>query len=366
MADEQYGWLDRETAERLLRGEPLDAVDAAAGQRAARLAETLDALSVKPAPTGDELPGEAAALAAFRKARAEREDLALPGHGASSDAGLVRIGGRVRGRSSAVRRPRRARPVRLGLAAALAVGMIGGVAVATGTGALPTPFDDDPGPAASVSAPAPPDPGRPSVPSSPTPGGRTGTTTPDGTPSGPPADKPAPGHEGRAEDRDRKRRDRYGKWWEAVVSACRDLRRGTDLDPERRRTLERMAGGRSRVERYCDGVLKGPGGFRDWDHKGPGRDGHDGYHDDDRGDGDPGGDHGGDHGTGSDHGDGPGPGPGDDDGDDDITPGGSGSGGDDGWDRDLLSSGPPDAAPGHPEQPVTAPRPFPEPSRSPL
>ncbi|AWW37975.1 MULTISPECIES: hypothetical protein [Streptomyces] len=359
MADEQYGWLDRETAERLLRGEPLDAVDAAAGERAARLAETLDALSVKPAPTGDELPGEAAALAAFRKARAEREDLALPGHGASSDAGLVRIGGRVRGRSSAVRRPRWARPVRLGLAAALAVGMIGGVAVATGTGALPTPFDDDPGPAASVSAPAPPDPGRPRVPSSPAPDRRPGATERDDAPSGPPAGKPGPGHEGRAEDRDRTRRDRYGKWWEAVVSACRDVRRGTDPDPGRRRTLEKLAGGWSRVERYCEGVLKGPGGFGNWDDKGPGRDGQHGDpgdrgdHDDDRGDGDQGRDHSGDHGEDSGDGDGRG-----DDGDDHIPPG-DGAGGDGGWDRDLVSSGPPDAAP---DRPVTAPRPSPEPS----
>lgn len=71
MADEQDGWLDRETAEILLRGESLKAVDPAVRDRAERLAETLDALAAYPAPTSGELPGEAAALAAFRKARAD-------------------------------------------------------------------------------------------------------------------------------------------------------------------------------------------------------------------------------------------------------------------------------------------------------
>ena len=136
MADEQYRWLDRGTAESLLSGESLEAVDPADRDRAERLAKTLDALSVDPPPTGAELPGEAAALAAFRKARTDRADdwvgdrpvrtpPSLPGPPLprpSSDAGLVRIGGPdpdAPGR-------RRPRPVRFGLAAALAVGMVGG------------------------------------------------------------------------------------------------------------------------------------------------------------------------------------------------------------------------------------------------
>ncbi|MDX3578399.1 hypothetical protein PV663_15930, partial [Streptomyces sp. FL07-04A] len=187
MADKHDRWLDRETSERLLRGESVDdAVAGAAQEEAERLARTLGALSASaaaPPPADEELPGEAAALAAFRKVHADRHDLAarprrtgvaglsdVAGHtgpaaragraarAAAADApapeggeaGLVRIGGRV---AESGRRPRRGRPVRLGLAAALAVGMVGGVSAATAAGYLPTPFDDQaPGrPVASVS-----------------------------------------------------------------------------------------------------------------------------------------------------------------------------------------------------------------------
>ncbi|MYR62806.1 extensin, partial [Streptomyces sp. SID625] len=71
MADEQYRWLDSDSAERLLRGEPLDTVDVTVRDQAERLARALDALAaesvVHPAQAPAELPGEAAALAAFRK-----------------------------------------------------------------------------------------------------------------------------------------------------------------------------------------------------------------------------------------------------------------------------------------------------------
>ncbi|MER6694839.1 hypothetical protein ABT329_38990, partial [Streptomyces minutiscleroticus] len=69
MADEQDKWLNREAAERLLRGEPLECADAAVRARADRLAGTLRALAAGTPPTGPELPGEAAAVAAFRQAR---------------------------------------------------------------------------------------------------------------------------------------------------------------------------------------------------------------------------------------------------------------------------------------------------------
>lgn len=160
MADEQDKWLDRETAEFLLRGEPLEGADPAVRDRAERLLAALGALA-PPVPAGEELPGEAAALAAFRKVRAEQADAsagvsAAVGHGAAdrlSGAGPVRVGSRGEG----ARRPRRGRPLRLGLAAALTVGMIGGVAAAAGTGVLPTPFDrTEPEPAATVSAAASP------------------------------------------------------------------------------------------------------------------------------------------------------------------------------------------------------------------
>ncbi|MET8508875.1 extensin, partial [Streptomyces sp. NPDC004787] len=75
MADE-YQWLDQEAAERLLRGEPVDPVGTPARAQAELLARALDSARTPAAgplagPDG-ELPGEAAALAAFRKAVAER------------------------------------------------------------------------------------------------------------------------------------------------------------------------------------------------------------------------------------------------------------------------------------------------------
>ncbi|WP_406310991.1 extensin [Streptomyces thermoviolaceus] len=173
MADEQYRWLDRDTAERLLRGEPPGTADTAVTARAERLARALDSLTAGlcPEPPADEeLPGEAAALAAFRKARAEAADAArsagtaeaglgggLPARRSGlppADAGLLRLGGRpgarAHERGGRPRHPVRRRPVRLALSAALAASAIGAAAVTTTV--LPTPFGDArPSPAASVS-----------------------------------------------------------------------------------------------------------------------------------------------------------------------------------------------------------------------
>ncbi|WP_328342734.1 hypothetical protein [Streptomyces violaceus] len=289
MADEQYRWLDRETAERLLSGEPLEAVDGADAGQAERLARTLGALSASPPLTSEELPGEAAAMAAFRKARAERADAAasLPAPETTNakaaaeavDAGLVRIGtGTSRGSGSgAVRRPRWARPARLALAAVLAVGMVGGIAVAAGTGVL-TPFGgDEPDPGSSVSAAVSP-PGRPlesPSPSDPVQGG----STPDDAPSGPAAG--GSGGTGRGEARENvapkpgsgERGDRPGDSRRKITSACRDLRDGKRLNADRRRALRDAAGG-TRVWNYCKGVLSTTGSRstdRDDEDSGKGR-----------------------------------------------------------------------------------------------
>ncbi|MFJ7332040.1 hypothetical protein ACIQUU_02125 [Streptomyces sp. NPDC101116] len=259
MADEQYRWLDRETAERLLSGEPLGAVEGAGREQAEHLAETLGALSATPPLTSDELPGEAAAVAAFRKARAERADAAaaradLGGHGAAevADAGLVRIGTPGDRGTRTVRPPRRARPVRLVLAAALAVGMAGGVALAAGTGALRAPFgEDEPHPGASVSASVT-HPERPLASPSPSDAVQGGSTPDDG-----------PGR-GRDEQRDDAAagqdgpKARSGGDRDEIVSACRDLRDGRRPDPDRRRALRDAAGG-PRVWKYCKGVLSSEG-----------------------------------------------------------------------------------------------------------
>ncbi|MFE9447181.1 hypothetical protein [Streptomyces sp. NPDC006739] len=295
MADEHNKWLNRETAERLLSGESLEAVDASARDQAERLAKTLGALSVDPAPDGVELPGEAAALAAFRKVReaadAERaaagalhrdpaqHSVQAPG---GTDAGLFRITGAARsgGRS---RRPRWARPARLALAAALAAGTLGGVAVAAGAGVLPTPFggDDHPGPAASVSAAVTPD--RPLGPPSPQSTGGTGTgpATPSGTASGSPGGSglsgtatPSPdGSQGGGKDQGTpgSAGASAGTWWSGAAEACRAIRDGRPLGDDRKHVLEGVAGGSWRVKKYCQVVLGGAGGTLDgWNGSGGG------------------------------------------------------------------------------------------------
>lgn len=307
MADEQYKWLDRETAELLLRGGSLDAVDATARDQAERLAKTLESLTPE-APGHAELPGEAAALAAFRAARSTADanagaaeqtsaghrdghrqtsdvDRLAGGHssppGGGHDAGLISIGapGRAAGR------PRWSRPARFGMAAALAVGMVGGVAAAATSGILPTPFDrDEPGPA--VSAGVTPD--RPPV--SPTPSGAQVAPTPDdstggtpeaGTPGGTPDDGPTAKSGAEA-----------GSWWrEQAPSTCRDALGGKELTPHRRQALENAAGGATpdRVWKYCKTVLGAEANARDGKNakgnEGKGRGKGNGKGDDGRGNG---------------------------------------------------------------------------------
>ncbi|MGW6155288.1 hypothetical protein ACWFRM_19425 [Streptomyces sp. NPDC055144] len=305
MADEHNKWLDRDAAERLLRGEPLEAVDAATRARAARLAETLDALAVTRVD-GGELPGEAAALAAFRKAResvAEESGAAAlkarharprgalapvsslhgpVGHEndanantnvaidgcAGSDVGSVRL---VRPDARPVRW---GRPVRFGMAAALAGCMIGGVAVAAGTGVLPSPFGGrgEPGPAASVSAAASPEQPltSPSSDISETDGGRSGSAVPDGPSHAPGSDAPSrndtAGRPGPATTqpgtglRESDAADREA-WRQHLVDACRKYRGGalSDSEKERLRAAAKRIAAKKRdrdPDRFCARVLE--------------------------------------------------------------------------------------------------------------
>lgn len=160
MADEQYEWLDKDAAEKLLRGEPVVPLGDQARGDALRLAEALGAArAARRAPAG-ELPGEDAVLTAFRQAtRSGRDRLAgrsagpaLPGQPGTLHS--VHIGAAP---AAPPRRPRWSRPVRFGLAVSLAGCALGGVAVAAGTGVLPGPFggQDSPAPASSVSAATP-------------------------------------------------------------------------------------------------------------------------------------------------------------------------------------------------------------------
>ncbi|MCO4695456.1 hypothetical protein LRR80_01507 [Streptomyces sp. RO-S4] len=264
MADEQYRWLDPEAAERLLSGEPPEAAGPPDRDRAERLAGTLRALSAPPPSAGDELPGEAAALAAFRKSRDERAGQAdsapHAGQGtgpADADVGLIRLGAPRAGRNGTPDGPRRPRPARLLLAAALVVGMAGGAAVLAGTGLLRTPSDDPrSGPAGSATATHP---DRPLV----SPPSTGGSVTPDDRK----ADGGADGGAGAGADGETGRPSApadpddgpasLAARRQLVVSACRAWHEGRPVNGERRRVLHEAAGGASRVPGYCRGVTAG-------------------------------------------------------------------------------------------------------------
>ncbi|WP_406093386.1 hypothetical protein [Streptomyces sp. NBC_01013] len=180
MADEQHEWLDKEAAEKMLRREPVDPSDGRSRRDAERLAAALDAAARTARPAVAELPGEAAALAAFRAARnPDLRTAAVPEPADSvsaartagtdgfsepeSESGMlapvhIRSAGSGAAGSRGPRPMRWSRPIRFGLVASLACCAIGGVAVAAGTGMLPGPFGRHaPTPATSVSAAASPE-----------------------------------------------------------------------------------------------------------------------------------------------------------------------------------------------------------------
>ncbi|WP_208853359.1 hypothetical protein [Streptomyces albofaciens] len=309
MADDRYDWLDEEAAERLLRGEPAGSPD---GVGAAELTALLNAAAAAGRNTAPDtaLPGEEAAVAAFRQARAEtsheqaRADAAAPVAAPAGGAGTAELGTvrAPRGAGPATR-PRFGRPLRRGFMVALAGCALGGVAVAAGVGVLPTPFHGGtgPGPATSVSAAE-------------TPGGATtdGTDTttggtspvPDATPGTdrpePPAtdagdsggtQSPAPGRTGQStpgqdptgddgnrsdDDRDRKpdakEKRRLG------TAFCRTYlsRQGSGLGQDTLRRLERAAGGPDKVQAFCRQFLSHGknGAYEGGRHDGDGKDGH--------------------------------------------------------------------------------------------
>lgn len=283
--DDRYRWLDRATAERLLNAESPEALSASADpearDRAEQLAKTLDSLSVVIPPCGAELPGEAAALAAFRKAHPLPDPTTAASAQPSSDMGLVRVGrfgSYGVSRRSGARPARWGRPLHVGLGAALAAGMVGSVAMAAGIGVLPNPFDGDERgrPAATASAAEPRDP----MQASPSPdGGTRGKRAPSfrpdtatggggggsadrGSADRGAADRGAAGRdEPRAEPTDGGNRSRSemslpGDWRGGLASSCRDMRSGKKLEAERRRDLEKAAKGSRRVPKYCEHTLK--------------------------------------------------------------------------------------------------------------
>ncbi|GHF48313.1 hypothetical protein GCM10010218_32240 [Streptomyces mashuensis] len=300
--DHRYDWLDDAAAERLLTGSPLippaptptptpaspspscgtdagaDGVGGVDG--AARLEAALRVLRtpahVAAGPGSEPLPGEEAALAAFREARVAR---------AAATARPAKARFRLR------------RPARAALALTLAGCAVGGVAVAAGTGVLPSPFRS-PGrqaaaPAAGLPTAAETDGGRsttphPGTPGSPTPGA-SGTPRPYRTPGA--TGTPGPGSTGgTATPGDPDHEPDHGssatpphdggtdKGGPATADPARALavrlcqtflqqskRRGGGLDDEDARTLERSAGGAAGVRAYCERLLAAEGDDGDGD-----------------------------------------------------------------------------------------------------
>ncbi|MFB7466793.1 hypothetical protein ACFCZ1_25405 [Streptomyces sp. NPDC056224] len=300
MADERDRWLDRAAADKLLRGEPAEPAgpdaDPRARREAARLRAALDALAGPP-PATAELPGEAAAVAAFRAARGasaatsgrparpERAGSAAPSGEPLIDLGRASAGFRVPA-------PRRARTVRFGLAAALASVAVGGLAAAAGAGLLDQSRHDTagPGPAMSVSADGAPTPGdgggastlSPQLSPTPlrdgaSPSASAGPTQPPGTSAGGTASAgglssgtSATGGPGKG-DRDGKTatdgyqdlfggaskdRDQDRENARRAVDLCKDYRSGK-LNDDRRERLSRLAHGLSRIPHYCEALLDG-------------------------------------------------------------------------------------------------------------
>ncbi len=316
MADRYDDWLDKDAAEKLLRGEPVVPLGDQARDDAVRLAEALGAArAVRRVPSG-ELPGEDAVLTAFRQASRSGGDrlagrnagTAFPGQPGTLHS--VHIGAAP---AAPPRRPRWSRPVRFGLAVSLAGCALGGVAVAAGTGMLPGPFGGhaSPAPASSVSAATPEplvsrlpaedpsaealptpldDPDPLSSPESRQPGAseeaerpetggtdaeadgddRTGDRNrPDGTAGSDGGSGGRSGGSGRENaSKDPAHRDERpggsdghgdgGNWYEKSVKACKAFRAGT-LDERSRRHLIKLAKGEENLERFCDRLLGGDG-----------------------------------------------------------------------------------------------------------
>ncbi|MEE1809723.1 hypothetical protein [Streptomyces sp. BE133] len=335
MADEHYEWLDKDAAERLLRGEPVDPVGGQSRTEAERLAAALDAAARAARPATGELPGEAAALAAFRtaaqsaRARTRAANPQVKGYagkaGEPAPADIlepVRIrpasGGFAPHRPSSSAGSGRtrslgwSRPIRFGLVASFAGCALGGVAVAASTGMFPGPFGGHtPVPATSVSAaatpeelgsgavtdespsaqpPASPETGpstraaEPSAPTGDRDNGRTGkgedrkaddNRKPDGTASG------TPNGTGNGEQPDGSGNGTSGDWYAKALKACRDYRKGK-LDDDRRRHLEALAKGARNLDRFCDRMIA-----KDTDGRNsPGSDGEQNDDGDSNGDGD--------------------------------------------------------------------------------
>jgi hypothetical protein len=282
MPDEHDRWLDRETAERLLRGERLGAEDPGPARDLARM---LDSLSAGPAgPAADSTAGAAgedAAVAAFRSARAARPVRAVRDARLATGADAPDTPGAARPVRDLTRRGRAAARHRFVLTAALVTGVVGG-GVAIG-GGLHGFVSGDGAPAGSVATGVPlptgtstPVPLGSESPAAGLPGGvLSGITggvgvrpSPGGEDRGSSDDtghEDAPGAAGPGDGKDdedgagngpgspdgRSAERGHGKR-ESLREACRDHLAGRPLTAEQRRRLEAAAGSAG-VAAYCAG-----------------------------------------------------------------------------------------------------------------
>ncbi|WP_329035283.1 hypothetical protein OIE71_21345 [Streptomyces sp. NBC_01725] len=290
MAHERETWLDHGVAELLLRGLQVETADMHAQAQADRLARVLEEIAYSAyagrvaggsaeATTGagahsagssGELPGEAAALAAYRQAVGTPGRTVSSARGAEADAradgiGTVRLGS---GRGGE-RIPRFGRPLRLGLAAAMAGCALSGVAAGAGYLYAPSAGESSPRPTNSVSGVVTPE---PLV--SDTPSDSSSPATPDDLPGGTGAGPVVPGATGSAPGTDtaggpaHKREGERGqtssgngwkhgegeRWYAKLVQACHEYRNGT-IAPGKKKFLESAAKGPHGVTRFCAQLL---------------------------------------------------------------------------------------------------------------
>ncbi|MFJ7206268.1 hypothetical protein ACIQWR_22380 [Streptomyces sp. NPDC098789] len=304
MADDRTRWLDKAAADRLLRGEPVDpSGDFRIRADAARLRDALDSLAPRAAAT-TELPGEAAALAAFRAAHPDR----AAGRSVGVAAGAAAAGAvgaeplvaivpvptptAVGVAGGTARAPRRVGAWRLGLAAAVASVAIGGVAASAGAGLfdralhlnagpLPTAevsAEDTPEPVGGTAAPSAPAPrwsrpsdagSTPGGPHTPGPEGRatpgaTGAAASGGNNGGAGGTDGTGATTGNGAGKDN--REHFGitegggagegkDTLRGAADLCRDFNSGR-LSGDRENRLNLLAKGRQKVQRYCDELLK--------------------------------------------------------------------------------------------------------------
>ncbi|WP_030290702.1 hypothetical protein [Streptomyces katrae] len=322
MADERNRWLDKAAAERVLRGGPAaPGADRRAQEAEARLRAALDMLAAPQPPAGVELPGEAAAVAAFRAAHggavaggASGATSAPGASGVASAPGLAAmsalpgVSGPVGvdttplvelGTAAApltVAASRRGRPARFALVAALAGVAVGSLAVAAGAGLLDRVTHDTAGPAPAVSLsadenpttagdtagptlapqlrPAPlrgTDGSEPGPGASQTPGADagavqgfgTGTGTGPGTSSGGGAGNDDAGGKGTGDGKDAFAggttllKDADKQDRLKAVDLCEAYRSG-HMTSDRRERLSKLAQGLARIPHFCEALLDGP------------------------------------------------------------------------------------------------------------